>query len=71
MTNILRNEWNFTGYVISDKAAIQNILMQHNYTRTPLDTAVASIKAGCNMELTQGKYQFFNTQVVVLSIICE
>ncbi|KAH9492176.1 putative beta-D-xylosidase 7 [Bulinus truncatus] len=52
LTDILRTEWGFNGYVISDQAAIEFIQEAHNYTNSPLDTAVAAISAGCNLELS-------------------
>ena len=46
LTEILREEWGFKGYVISDQDAIENIIKYHHYTDNYVDTAVACIKAG-------------------------
>ena len=54
LTGKLRAEWGFKGYVISDEEALENIVTSHNYTDTLLDTAVACVKAGCNIELSGG-----------------
>jgi beta-glucosidase len=51
LTDILRKEWNFTGYVISDQQAIENIINDHHYTDNYVDTAAAAVNAGCNIEL--------------------
>jgi beta-glucosidase-like glycosyl hydrolase len=52
MTSILRQEWNFTGYVVSDEGAIELIITDHKYILTPVDTVAACVNAGCNLELS-------------------
>ncbi|XP_041352564.1 probable beta-D-xylosidase 5 [Gigantopelta aegis] len=52
LTTILRDEWNFSGYIISDGSAIENIITWHHYLNTSAETAAACIKAGCNLELS-------------------
>ncbi|XP_074904798.1 uncharacterized protein LOC142040610 [Buteo buteo] len=54
LTDILRGEWGFEGYVVSDEGALELIMLGHHYTRTFLETAVASMNAGCNLELSYG-----------------
>ncbi|XP_064897546.1 xylan 1,4-beta-xylosidase-like [Columba livia] len=54
LTDILRGEWGFEGYVVSDEGALELIMLGHHYTRTFLETAVASMDAGCNLELSYG-----------------
>lgn len=46
LTDILRNEWGFEGYVISDEGAIENIMVEHKYTNSTVDTAAAAVNAG-------------------------
>ncbi|KAK6170932.1 hypothetical protein SNE40_019211 [Patella caerulea] len=51
LTDILRNEWGFKGYVVSDETAIENIISRHHYVNNSVDAAAASVNAGCNLEL--------------------
>jgi len=52
LTDILRNEWNFTGYVVSDDDALPAMVSDHHYVPSNVEAAAAAIKAGCNLELT-------------------
>jgi len=52
LTDILRGEWNFTGYVVSDAEALELVVKAHHYVSTYVEAAVAAVQAGCNLELT-------------------
>ena len=43
MTDVLRKEWNFTGFVISDAGATEDMISGHHYFNSPLDAAAAAI----------------------------
>lgn len=49
--DILRKQWKFTGYIVSDCDAIHNIWSRqdHHYVATPEAAAAAAVKAGCNL----------------------
>lgn len=52
LMDILRGEWNFTGYVVSDEGAIENQISFHHYYNNTENAAAGSVNAGCNLELS-------------------
>jgi len=50
LTNILRNEWGFTGYVVSDCGAIADIYQTHKVEPTPQAAAALAVKSGTDLE---------------------
>jgi len=58
LTDVLRGEWGFKGYVISDSEALENLIDDHKYLPTRLEAAAAVVKAGCNLELSGRKDNF-------------
>lgn len=50
LTTILRNEWGFQGYVVSDCGAIDDIYERHKIVATPDSAAVLAVKSGCDLE---------------------
>ncbi|MGV8138280.1 MAG: glycoside hydrolase family 3 C-terminal domain-containing protein [Mangrovibacterium sp.] len=47
--NILRNEWGFKGYVVSDCGAIDDIWRYHKVTPDAASAAALSVKEGCDL----------------------
>jgi beta-glucosidase len=51
LDDLLRKQWRFDGYVVSDCDAIRNIWApeDHHYVKTPEEAAAAAVKAGCDL----------------------
>ncbi|HEU5397241.1 MAG TPA: glycoside hydrolase family 3 C-terminal domain-containing protein, partial [Verrucomicrobiae bacterium] len=51
LADLLRKQWGFDGYVVSDCDAIHNIWnpTDHHYVKTPEEAAAVAVKAGCNL----------------------
>jgi beta-glucosidase len=49
LVDILREEWKFEGYVVSDCWAIRDIHEHHKLTKTPAESAAVAVKAGCDL----------------------
>ncbi len=50
LTTILRKEWGFQGYVVSDCGAIDDIYQRHKIVATPEEAGALAVKAGCDLE---------------------
>jgi beta-glucosidase len=46
---ILRDEWRFTGYVVSDCGAIADIHAGHRVASTVIEAAATAVRAGCDL----------------------
>ncbi len=49
LRQILRDEWAFEGFVVSDCWAIKDLHEQHHVTETPAESAALAVKAGCDL----------------------
>ena len=51
--DVLRDEWHFKGFVVSDADAVKN-LKTHGFAENAADAAVRALTAGVNMEMALG-----------------
>ncbi len=51
LTDLLRKQWGFEGYIVSDCGAIGDIWnrREHHYVKTPEEAAADAVKAGCDL----------------------
>jgi beta-glucosidase len=49
LQKILREEWGFEGYVVSDCDAIRDFLEQHKITANPVKSAAYGLRNGCDL----------------------
>jgi beta-glucosidase len=50
LQDILRRDWGFTGYVVSDCGAIDDIYKTHKIVATPEEAAALGVTKGCDLE---------------------
>ncbi|HKW18895.1 MAG TPA: beta-glucosidase BglX [Terriglobales bacterium] len=56
--DVLRDAWNFKGFVVSDANAVHS-LITHGYARDAADAAYKAFSAGVNMDMASGTYLKF------------
>ncbi len=49
LTEILRQQWGFKGYVVSDSEAVEYLQTKHNVSKDPVDAAADAVNAGLNV----------------------
>ncbi len=48
--NVLRGDWGFKGYVVSDCDAVDDIYARHKFVETAAEAAAAAVKAGTDLD---------------------
>ncbi|MBN1272492.1 MAG: glycoside hydrolase family 3 C-terminal domain-containing protein [Candidatus Aminicenantes bacterium] len=69
LKEILREEWGFRGYVVSDCGAINDIYRTHKIVGTSPEAAASGVKAGC--DLNCGREYHNLSEAVSLGLITE
>ncbi|HEU5334793.1 MAG TPA: beta-glucosidase BglX [Terriglobales bacterium] len=55
LQDVLRRDWGFGGFVVSDAFAVRN-LVTHGFARDPADAAYRALTAGVNMDMASATY---------------
>jgi beta-glucosidase len=63
LTDVLRTDWRFSGFVTSDAFAIAN-LVTHGYAADPADATAKAITAGAGMDMASQTYRAHLAQLV-------
>jgi len=50
LTDILRGQWGFEGFVVSDTGGIERLVLGHRLTKTYEEAAAKAILAGCDLD---------------------
>lgn len=49
MTDLVRKQWGFDGYIVSDCGAVADIIYNHHYTQSPEQTCATTMNAGMDI----------------------
>jgi beta-glucosidase len=58
LEDILRQEWGFPGFIVSDCWALDDIYKNHKVTKTPAEAAALALKAGTDLDCGTKVYPF-------------
>lgn len=56
LDTILRSHWGFTGYVVSDCGAVQDVHLEHRTRKTAAESAAMTLRAGTDLECGSGSW---------------
>ncbi len=64
LKKILRQEWNFQGFVLSDLGAMQRLHTVHHVAATPKDAVCLAIKSGVDMQFYDFAHEVFQKALI-------
>lgn len=64
LKHILRQEWGFQGFVLSDLGAIQRLYTAHHVAATPQDAACMAIRSGVDMQFYDFPHDVFQSALI-------
>lgn len=64
LKKVLREEWNFQGFVLSDLGAIERLYKVHHVAATPKDAACLAIRSGVDMQFYDFDHDVFEKALV-------
>ncbi|MEJ2615301.1 MAG: glycoside hydrolase family 3 C-terminal domain-containing protein, partial [Ignavibacteriaceae bacterium] len=70
LNDILRNQWGFKGYVVSDCGAIHDMVTGHHFLETGAEAAARGILAGCDLNCGE-YYRDYLHEALKLGLLCE
>lgn len=64
LKKILRQEWGFQGFVLSDLGAVQRLYNVHRVAATPKDASCLAIKSGVDMQFYDFEHEIFQKALI-------
>ena len=71
LADVLRGEWGFDGYVVSDCGAVDNVWKDHHYYPSPQEAAGYAMKAGVDLCCFGGEFTNYIGSAIDMGIITE
>lgn len=63
LTKVLREEWKFDGFVVSDYTSVKEMI-NHGFAANEADAAAAALSAGVEMEMVSRSYNAFGPELL-------